>query len=511
MKTVALLLALCAPLAFSQQGAPKRATTNLTERVQAPSYADMYCSGFITNEDHGKGSYVVAGAESPNQTQFYQGDIVFLEGSGLQEGYRLSVIRELRDPNKSRAYEGQAGAISALGQPYAELGRLRVTAIREKAAIAQVEYSCSPIVAGDIVVPFQERAPVAYRRNTAMERFPASAGSLTARIVMAKDFDYILGTGQRVYISAGADKGVKVGDYFRAVRDYDPASMDDLGELSYKVTQSEETQKSHTSITSGKYAELPRRALAEMIVLNVTPTSSTAMITYALESVTVGDSVELEPGLAIQQSAQPPQPPQPPQQPPTITCSANPSSVRSGELSTITAIGQSPDNRPLTYDFTASGGRIKTSGAQTTLDTTGAPAGTITINCTSTDDRGLSANTSTAVNVWLRPPPPQASTGGSIDFSRDKRRPARVDNVAKAILDDCALRLQREAGARGVIVGNADPNEENAMKMAEQRAVNAKDYLVREKGIDPARLEVRTGSAGTQTVEVWLVPAGASF
>ena len=47
--------------------------------------------------------------------------------------------------------------------------------------------------------------------------------------------------------------------------------------------------------------------------------------------------------------------------------------------------------------------------------------------------------------------------------------------------------------------------------MAEQRAANAKDYLVREKGIDPARLEVRTGSAGTQTVDIWFVPTGATF
>ncbi|HEX9120911.1 MAG TPA: hypothetical protein VF840_10270, partial [Terriglobales bacterium] len=415
MKIVALLLALGAPLAFSQQGASKRATTNLAERVQAPSYADMYCSGFITNESHGKGSYVVAGLESPHQTQFRQGDIVFLEGSGLQEGYRLSVIRELRDPNHSRAYAGQTGAISALGEPYAELGRLRVTAIREKTAIALVEYSCAPIVAGDIVVPFQEKAPVAYRANAAMERFPTAAGSVNARIVMAKDFDYILGTGQKVYISAGADKGVKVGDYFRAVRNYDPDYMEDVGALSYKVPQSEETQKSKTVITRGKYAELPRRTLAEMIVLNVTPTSSTAMITYALESVEVGDAVELEAGMAIQQPAQALQPPQ---NPPTISCSANPSSVKSGELSTVTAIGESPDNRPLTYDFTASGGRLTPSGAQTTLDTTGAPAGPITINCTITDDRGLSATTSTVVSVWLRPAPPQASNAGSIDFSR---------------------------------------------------------------------------------------------
>ncbi len=299
MKRVALLLALCAPLAFAQQVAqsvPERGSTNLVERAQGPSYSDMYCAGFISKQDYGKGNYVVGGAESPNQTQFSWNDIVFLEGSGYTEGARLSVIRELRDPNRSRAFYGQSAAISALGQPYAELGRLRVTAIRGKTAIAQVEFSCAPIVAGDLAVPFQEKPPLSFRPKATFDRFPAAAGSVTARIVMAKDFDYVLGTGHKVYISAGADKGVKVGDYFRSVRTYDPAKMDQVDALSLKVPQSEETQKYRQAIPKEKYAELPKHATAEMIVVNVTPTSSTAMITFSVENVTVGDTVELEGG-----------------------------------------------------------------------------------------------------------------------------------------------------------------------------------------------------------------------
>jgi outer membrane protein OmpA-like peptidoglycan-associated protein/opacity protein-like surface antigen len=201
----------------------------------------------------------------------------------------------------------------------------------------------------------------------------------------------------------------------------------------------------------------------------------------------------------------------PPQHPPLISCIANPGTVKSGEPSTITATGQSPDNRPLTYTFASSGGRTTPSGAQTTLDTAGTPAGPITITCTTTDDRGLSASSRTTVNVEAPPPPPQASKCGSIEFGRNKLRPARVDNEAKAILDDCALRLQRETDASGVIVGNADPNEKNALNMAEQRAVNTKEYMVVEKGIDPTRLQVRTGSGGTQTVDIWVVPAGSTF
>ena len=210
---------------------------------------------------------------------------------------------------------------------------------------------------------------------------------------------------------------------------------------------------------------------------------------------------------------------EPPKHPPTISCSANPTTVKSGEPATITATGNSPDNRPLTYTFNSTGGRLSPNGAQANLDTAGASAGPINITCNVSDDRGLTATSSTSVNVEVPPPPPQASKVNQIEF-KNAKKPARVDNEAKAILDDYALRLQREADAKGVIVGNQAPDEKMpgskkavaaAGTLAQQRAVNTKAYLVDEKGIDPSRLEVRTGSAGNATSELWIVPQGATF
>jgi outer membrane protein OmpA-like peptidoglycan-associated protein len=207
------------------------------------------------------------------------------------------------------------------------------------------------------------------------------------------------------------------------------------------------------------------------------------------------------------------EPPPPPARlnPPTVSCNSNPGTVKSGEPSSITAMGQSPDNRPLTYSFTSTSGRVNGNASRATLDTAGASVGSITVSCTATDDRGLSATSQTSVNIEVPPPPPMASKCGSIEFSRDKRRPARVDNEAKAILDDCALRLQQDSGAQAVIVGNSDANEKNGAGLARQRAINTKDYLVTDKGITPTRLEVRTGNGGTQSVDIWVVPAGATF
>jgi len=109
------------------------------------------------------------------------------------------------------------------------------------------------------------------------------------------------------------------------------------------------------------------------------------------------------------------------------------------------------------------------------------------------------------------PPAPKTETLCSISFGRDKRRPVRVDNEAKACLDDVALNLQRSADAKAVLVGSSAPNEKHADTQAAERAVNTKAYLVNEKGIDPSRIDVRTGTAGSDTVQNYLVPSGATF
>ncbi len=254
--------------------------------------------------------------------------------------------------------------------------------------------------------------------------------------------------------------------------------------------------------TGGKLTE--SGATASIDTAGLTPGSYTVTANATDPQIKKNNSAECRADFTINQ------PPPPPQHPPTISCSPNPAEVKSGDPSTITCEAASPDNRPLTTDCTTSAGHISGSGTSYTLDTAGAPAGPISVNCTTTDDRGLNASTSTTVTVQAPPAPPQASKIGEITFP-NKMKPARVDNTAKAILDDVALRLQRDADAKAVIVGYFDPSEKGGDKLAQQRAVNTKAYLTTEKGIDPARIEVRTGTAGGNRAEIYLVPAGATF
>src|SRR5277367_2696604 len=208
---------------------------------------------------------------------------------------------------------------------------------------------------------------------------------------------------------------------------------------------------------------------------------------------------------------------EPPKNPPTMSCSANPSSLQTGGSSTITCTCTSPDSVPVTVSaWTASSGTVSGDGNTGTLNTTGANPGPVTVGATCTDSRGLSTQASTQVNVENPPPPPpQASKLTDCDFANMAKikKPWRVDNECKGKLDDVAKNLQQNADNKLVIVGNAEPTEKRP-NLAAERAVNSKAYLTggeAKLGIDPSRIECRTGSAGTMSAEYWIVPAGGTF
>jgi hypothetical protein len=210
-------------------------------------------------------------------------------------------------------------------------------------------------------------------------------------------------------------------------------------------------------------------------------------------------------------------------EPPTVSCSANPSTIKPGDTSTITATGVSPQNRPLTYSYSASAGSVSGTGNSATFSSAGAPTGTTTVTCTVTDDKGQTASATAPVTIEAPPAPPVPTISSlcSITFDKDTKRPTRVDNEAKACLDDIALTLQSKSDAALAVVGSSTAEEKAPPKhlkkgatpedFAAQRAVNTKDYLVTEKGIDASRITVYTGTGTDKKVEDYLVPSGATF
>jgi outer membrane protein OmpA-like peptidoglycan-associated protein len=200
-------------------------------------------------------------------------------------------------------------------------------------------------------------------------------------------------------------------------------------------------------------------------------------------------------------------------EPPTVSCTANPSTVKAGDPSTITATGVSPQNRPLTYSYSSTSGSVSESGTTATLTTVGVASGAIGVTCKVVDDKGQTASGDTMVTVVVPPtaPSPVVSEMCSVSFARDARRPSRVDNEGKACLDQVALNLQSNADGKLALVGNAASNEKAGIKLAKERAVNTRAYLVSEKGIDSTRISIYIGSKDEKVVSTIVIPSGAVF
>jgi outer membrane protein OmpA-like peptidoglycan-associated protein len=216
-------------------------------------------------------------------------------------------------------------------------------------------------------------------------------------------------------------------------------------------------------------------------------------------------------------------------EPPTVSCLANPSTLKPGDTSTITCTGSSPQSRPLTYSYSATAGTISGAGSAATFSSAGAPTGQVGITCNVADDKNHTANAETSVTIVapLPPPVPQVQALCSLSFARDSKRPTRVDNEAKACLDQIALDLKQNPDASAVVVADSSTKEKQITakeaKVAarhkyskveyfdQQRAVNVKEYLVNDQGIDSSRIKVATGTGDDQNVQNYLVPAGATF
>ncbi|MFZ0199760.1 MAG: hypothetical protein WB523_13150 [Candidatus Sulfotelmatobacter sp.] len=317
MKKLGILLLLAATAAWAQSpadinpasGAAPQGTIETSanfpiQRVQMPTYADVYCAGFINRQTLPDANFVAGGLETPTDTKFVRGDIIYLQGTGYTLGAQYQIIRSLRDVNQYEMFPGQRKLLKSTGQPYEEVGRVRIVDVRSRAAIANVEYTCDPISPGDTAIPFAEKSMVTFHPPLRFDRFLPTGSKVSGRIVMGRDFDSELGTGQKVYMNVGANQGVKVGDYFRAVRSYEADLHDPVDSLSFKAAISEDTQMKQPSVDPNMLTksngpvihvrDLPRRAVGEIVVIGTTPTTATGMIVFAMEDVHAGDGVELD-------------------------------------------------------------------------------------------------------------------------------------------------------------------------------------------------------------------------
>jgi hypothetical protein len=280
--TFGLILGMVAGVTGAQ--VPRRTTVDQTA---------MYCSGAVTSDAVPQDSYVISGEQSVDKVAFVAGQLVYINrgsGQGVKVGDEYLVIRSVKEELKEPWFKGQNELLRAMGQTWADEGRLKVVHVGDKVSTAEVKSSCDYIQRGDVVLPFQERpAPPLKQDGSRVDPFAPATGK-TGMIVASKYFGQVSGTSSIVYVNIGASQGVKVGSYLRVFRNQGrgiTTIYQDKG-TEYKLFGFGSTPVAYD------WPGLPREILGEGIVLRVSGNTATLMLTVARREIYQGDYVELE-------------------------------------------------------------------------------------------------------------------------------------------------------------------------------------------------------------------------
>ena len=183
--------------------------------------------------------------------------------------------------------------------------------------------------------------------------------------------------------------------------------------------------------------------------------------------------------------------------PPTIRCRAERTTVRVGESVRLFADVNDPDGDDVTVTWNTQAGSINPRQGETvTWSSQGVRPGRGPIVARVSDGYGGTDDCELTVTVEAAPPPPEPTvlTFGCSEFPSGN---TRTDNRCKAILDDVALQLRQNPRAVAMITGHSDSTGSDEVNdaMSQERADNAKIYLVDTHGIADNRIE--TASAGS--------------
>jgi outer membrane protein OmpA-like peptidoglycan-associated protein len=179
-----------------------------------------------------------------------------------------------------------------------------------------------------------------------------------------------------------------------------------------------------------------------------------------------------------------------PNQPPTVECLTTTMDVASGGSIELRARATDPDGDKLSYTWSATGGSVSGTGETATFDATGVRAGSYTVTATVDDGRGGKSSCSMTVNVSERVSITKDNCGY---FSVGG---ARVDNCAKAILDDIAVRMKNDSKLRANVIGYTDGSsyEKRRKNLGQRRAKAVADYLEKQ-GVETSRMTITDGGA----------------
>jgi outer membrane protein OmpA-like peptidoglycan-associated protein/opacity protein-like surface antigen len=183
-----------------------------------------------------------------------------------------------------------------------------------------------------------------------------------------------------------------------------------------------------------------------------------------------------------------------PNRAPTMSCSADRSSVVIGETVQITATANDPDNDPLTYSWKSTGGRVRGRDASARFETAGLKAGRYSVTGHVEDGRGGTADCELGIEAQDPPRPPEMVelearlSLHSIYFATARPSAANPtgglvgsqEQILVKLAEDFKRYLTFKPDAHLILGGHADPRggAEYNKTLTERRVERTKSYLV---------------------------------
>jgi outer membrane protein OmpA-like peptidoglycan-associated protein len=169
-------------------------------------------------------------------------------------------------------------------------------------------------------------------------------------------------------------------------------------------------------------------------------------------------------------------------QPPEVKVTADPDQVEEGDISVVTATASDPDDDPLTYSWSATGGKIEGEGVKVNWIAPLPGIGTYKVTCMVDDGKGGTASDSASIKVIAK-----KFAFVDVYFEFDKYD---LTEAAKVALDKAAEILKKYPNLKVEIEGHCCyiGTEAYNMALGEHRAQAIKNYLVEVKGITAERL-----------------------
>lgn len=242
-------------LMFIQGGLQAQESQVQKARVFAEEYplltdTDLYCSVLVW--DQALPELQIIGSEREDERAMMVDSDTFYINKGKEDGMEI----------------GQMFLAVDIGQPIPKLGfiaqkkgKVRIIRLEDRVSVAKVEKGCGDIRIGNYLIPFEEK-PTVIGKDRGYDNNLKPGESLEGQIIyLDTDFN-IVSTGHWALINLGAAQGLKPGQQLTVFRH--------------------------------RKANLPREAIANVVVIDAQVNTSTVRILSAREAVEKGDTVQVK-------------------------------------------------------------------------------------------------------------------------------------------------------------------------------------------------------------------------